>query len=114
VQWCFANNIPRIIVSALLAQVLHHREVTIECCIVQWIPVKPTPRLLVSALLTQTLYYSEVTLIYCTVQWRAAIPMPPFLVSALLAQMVKLERRFNTPFGTLEKSLSPVLDEQIC
>jgi len=40
VQWCPVIHIPRLLVSPFLAQVLHHREVTIVCCLVQWCPIK--------------------------------------------------------------------------
>ena len=43
-------------------EVLHHREVTIDCCQVQWCPVIHIPRLLVSPSLAQILPHRGVTL----------------------------------------------------
>ena len=71
--WCLATLIPHVLVSPMLTQVLHRREVTIVRCRVRSCPPHPIPRLLVSALLAQVLHNRDVTFECRPVQWCPAM-----------------------------------------
>ena len=64
-------------------EVLHNREMIIECSPVQWCRVICTPGILVNPLLAQALHHWKVVIRCCDVQWCPAIRTTRVLVTPL-------------------------------